>query len=289
MNLCHLFADQYLTTHWKKLKGICCEQNGDVSYWQFDLCVCFTMKIEKDDIWIKDGNNFLNISVKWKKKCYITKTRTTDESNSISNQLVNVDISESQPPSEHDGKLNADETVEETDEKYSNSNKKVEKKKRQLMSKSDRLRKEEPPKKQQKSEKKPNTSVRFDYSLGHFPSIDKSKQVRCKNAKCDKKTFVFCSICNVHLCLCVQENRNCFADFHIKIKNQTSWIFRKILTNQLSAFIYNKCSSISFLQQKLEWITNFCKPKNSRNAVKQVTFVYDLSWQLKQYLKFIQL
>lgn len=76
-------------------------------------------------------------------------------------------------------------------------------------------------KKQRKSEKKPDSSIRFDYSLGHFPLIDKSRAVRCKNdncknKKCDKKTFVSCSICDVHLCCCIIENRNCFTDFHTK-------------------------------------------------------------------------
>lgn len=70
------------------------------------------------------------------------------------------------------------------------------------------------PKKQRKSEKKPNPSIRFNYSLGHFPHIDKSKSVRCKNEDCDKKTFVSCSICQVHLCICLHDNRNCFTDFH---------------------------------------------------------------------------
>lgn len=70
-------------------------------------------------------------------------------------------------------------------------------------------------KKQHKTEKKPNADVRFDYSLGHFPKIDKVRTVRCKNSKCNKKTFVYCSVCNVHLCICVNENRNCFEDFHL--------------------------------------------------------------------------
>lgn len=71
-----------------------------------------------------------------------------------------------------------------------------------------------PPPEKCKSEKRPNPSIRFNYSLGHFPHIDKSRTVRCKNNECDKKTYVFCSICNVHLCFCLNENRNCFKDFH---------------------------------------------------------------------------
>lgn len=70
------------------------------------------------------------------------------------------------------------------------------------------------PKKQRKSEKRPDLSIRLNYSLGHFPYIDKSKLVRCKNSECDKKTYTFCDVCKVHLCINVVENRNCFTDFH---------------------------------------------------------------------------
>lgn len=75
---------------------------------------------------------------------------------------------------------------------------------------------EKVPKKNHKSEKRPDPSIRFNYSLGHFPRIDKSRAVRCKHIGCDKKTFVSCPICEVHLCLCVIENRICFTDFHIE-------------------------------------------------------------------------
>lgn len=74
------------------------------------------------------------------------------------------------------------------------------------------------PKKQRHSEKRPKASIRFDYSLGHFPQIDKTRNVRCKDEECDKKTFVLCPICDVHLCLNVIENRNCFSKFHSKNK-----------------------------------------------------------------------
>lgn len=76
------------------------------------------------------------------------------------------------------------------------------------------------PKKERKSEKRPTPSIRFDYSLGHFPIIDKSRKVRCKYEGCPNtnfKSYVSCSICNVHLCFCVEADRNCFTDFH-KIK-----------------------------------------------------------------------
>lgn len=71
-----------------------------------------------------------------------------------------------------------------------------------------------PPGKRYKTEKKPNPSVRFDQMLGHLPKIDKSRLVRCKNEGCDKKSYIICSACNVHLCICVNEERNCFEDIH---------------------------------------------------------------------------
>lgn len=76
-------------------------------------------------------------------------------------------------------------------------------------------------KKQRKSEKRPIPSIRFDPSLGHLPSIDKSSLKRCKYEGCPNinfKSYVFCKTCGVHLCFCIQSGRNCFADFHT-IKN----------------------------------------------------------------------
>lgn len=70
------------------------------------------------------------------------------------------------------------------------------------------------PAKRCKSERKPNPSVRFNCTHGHLPQIDKSKSVRCKNEGCQKRTYILCSTCNIHLCVCVNENRNCFAEFH---------------------------------------------------------------------------
>lgn len=67
---------------------------------------------------------------------------------------------------------------------------------------------------QHKIEKIPDASLRFD-QIGHFFKIDKSRLVRCKHEKCDKKSYIYCVKCNVHLCLNIQENRNCFTDFHI--------------------------------------------------------------------------
>lgn len=70
------------------------------------------------------------------------------------------------------------------------------------------------PKKSRMSEKQPDPSTRFDYSLGHFPLIDRSRRVRCKNKECDQKSYIFCSVCEVHLCICLNENRNCFTEYH---------------------------------------------------------------------------
>lgn len=70
------------------------------------------------------------------------------------------------------------------------------------------------PKKQFKTEKKPKISDRFNKTLEHLPRIDKSRLVRCKYEGCNKKSYISCNLCNVHLCICVIENRNCFANFH---------------------------------------------------------------------------
>lgn len=59
-------------------------------------------------------------------------------------------------------------------------------------------------------------SVRYDL-FGHFPDIDRSKRMRCKNDGCQLKTSVFCIKCNVYLCFV--EGRNCFKHFHYK-KNE---------------------------------------------------------------------
>lgn len=69
------------------------------------------------------------------------------------------------------------------------------------------------PKKRAKTEKRPLPSLRFD-QIGHFPQIDKARLARCKNDRCDKKSYIVCSKCNIHLCLSISENRNCFTRFH---------------------------------------------------------------------------
>lgn len=74
--------------------------------------------------------------------------------------------------------------------------------------------------KKQRSEKRPSFSVRFD-QIKHFPTIDKTKLTRCKNENCDKKSYIICSKCQVHLCINVTEGRNCFTEFHTIEKNNT--------------------------------------------------------------------
>lgn len=74
-------------------------------------------------------------------------------------------------------------------------------------------------KKRNKTEKRPPKEVRYDL-YAHFPQIDKSRSVRCKNEDCGNKTSVFCIKCNVHLCF--MEERNCFMDFHLIKKNNIS-------------------------------------------------------------------
>lgn len=69
------------------------------------------------------------------------------------------------------------------------------------------------PSKRNKTEKKPTNSIRFD-SKGHFPDFDKSDNAtRCKNENCKFKTRLFCTKCNIHLCL--TPSRNCFKNFHL--------------------------------------------------------------------------
>lgn len=64
-------------------------------------------------------------------------------------------------------------------------------------------------------ETRPNLTIRFDKQC-HFPILT-SKEVRCKNEECNKKTCVICVKCKVHLCLV--DNRNCFFKFHHSSEN----------------------------------------------------------------------
>lgn len=58
-------------------------------------------------------------------------------------------------------------------------------------------------------ETRPKPSIRFD-ERNHFPIVTASL-TRCKN--CQKKTYIKCQKCMVHLCSV--SDRNCFTDFHV--------------------------------------------------------------------------
>lgn len=63
-----------------------------------------------------------------------------------------------------------------------------------------------------KVEKRPDNSTRYD-NIGHLPEIDRnSNPVRCKNEGCQLKSYIYCSKCQVHLCLI--QGRNCYKSFH---------------------------------------------------------------------------
>lgn len=79
-----------------------------------------------------------------------------------------------------------------------------------------------------KTEKMPSPAVRFDHSLPHFPLIEKNRLVRCKNEDChNKKSYVSCKVCEVHLCLNVAEERNCFTNFHM-IGKKEDWTLKSL-------------------------------------------------------------
>ncbi|XP_049882268.1 piggyBac transposable element-derived protein 3-like [Pectinophora gossypiella] len=48
-------------------------------------------------------------------------------------------------------------------------------------------------------------------SAAHLPEYN-TKQSRCRNRGCSKKTTVYCIKCDIYLCF--TPNRNCFSDFH---------------------------------------------------------------------------
>lgn len=147
----------------------------------------------------------------------LTKMETTDANNSCKDHLIEENTPELQLQSKDDViKMNI--IADSTNRNFKQKGRK--RKHESISGKVDTVQKDVPKKKQHESEKKPSASIRFDYSLGHFLLIDKSRKVRCKNSECNGKTFVSCSICKVHLCVCVNENRNCFTDFHIEKKDQ---------------------------------------------------------------------
>lgn len=72
---------------------------------------------------------------------------------------------------------------------------------------------QEETKKRAKYQKKPENKVRYQ-KQNHLPEFDSNKNAtRCKNENCISRTHIFCTKCNVHLC--IAKNRNCFKEFHI--------------------------------------------------------------------------
>lgn len=71
------------------------------------------------------------------------------------------------------------------------------------------------PAKKRKRETASNISgvIRFD-GIEHWPQIQQNLRLRCKNDGCTLKTNVYCSKCQVHLCL--NASRNCFTNYHCK-------------------------------------------------------------------------
>ena len=58
----------------------------------------------------------------------------------------------------------------------------------------------------------PDQAIRFD-NVGHWPEIKDSRKM-CKNPGCSGKTNVYCSKCDISLCL--NSSNNCFKNFHTK-------------------------------------------------------------------------
>lgn len=179
---------------------------------------------------------FCVILVRWKKKNYVTKkeatasnttdriegnvskfvAKTTDElmrSNSTAAQDANTtdDKSINASKSKYSQKTLEDlEEVKATVTQQITSSRKSRSIKRPLGESQENVT---PKRKYNATEKKPVHSVRYD-GIEHFPRINKDRMVRCKYEGCNKKSYFYCSKCNVHLCLCVIENRNCFEPFH---------------------------------------------------------------------------
>lgn len=65
----------------------------------------------------------------------------------------------------------------------------------------------------QSHEVRPYNDIRFD-RIDHLPKHDqKNNPTRCKQNKCDGRTFFLCEKCNVHLC--ISKTKNCFYEFHL--------------------------------------------------------------------------
>jgi hypothetical protein len=71
------------------------------------------------------------------------------------------------------------------------------------------------PPKRQKMETRSSVSsmARLD-GIEHWPEVQRNGRFRCKNGRCSMKSNVYCTKCQVHLCLNV--TRNSFKDYHSK-------------------------------------------------------------------------
>lgn len=91
---------------------------------------------------------------------------------------------------------------------------KVNKPKKNMKGRPSTIPTDEPPPKKRNIEKRPSVDVRFD-CMSHLPIVTNNKnESRCKMENCDKKTFMMCEKCEVHLC--ITKERNCFEKFHKK-------------------------------------------------------------------------
>ncbi|CAF1417752.1 unnamed protein product [Rotaria sordida] len=71
-----------------------------------------------------------------------------------------------------------------------------------------------PPKRKKKETRSSVSSmVRLD-GIEHWPEVQRNIRLRCKNDRCSMKSNIYCTKCQVHLCLNV--TRNCFKDYHSK-------------------------------------------------------------------------
>lgn len=61
-------------------------------------------------------------------------------------------------------------------------------------------------------ESRTEESIRYD-EHGHLPKYSENR-LRCKLESCNAKSQLFCSKCDVHLCL--NKNNNCFFEYHTK-------------------------------------------------------------------------
>lgn len=66
-----------------------------------------------------------------------------------------------------------------------------------------------------KKEARPFVEKRYD-GYNHIPTVDEKKKdnSRCKLEGCKNKTHIYCTKCEVHVCLI--KGRNCFSKFHLK-------------------------------------------------------------------------